>query len=278
MEAAAPCERSDPLERHLGCPENDGRAPVVDSAPARSTGELGVLPRGEELATLAVELRHAFDHDRAGGHVDAERKGLGREHEPHQPLDEARLDRLLERRHHAGVMRRDTGFEPGSPAGEVEHVEICVAEIVNVRIDDLPYPSLFSRVGEPNAGIEAAVHRVVAAGAAEHEHDRREQLAVGEHVEHLEAVGRLETPTGTPALSTIGVATGPPTVPITGRSIDIESGALGVRLAVDEDRHQVRLGRGAVAHQVEVIELDRSPLLDDDRRRPPDGLEPLAEL
>ena len=61
------------------------RVPLdVDAAAARPAGELRVLARGERDVRLAVPLVELLEHDRARGHVDAEREGLGGEDRPDQ--------------------------------------------------------------------------------------------------------------------------------------------------------------------------------------------------
>ena len=70
----------------------------VDAASAGAAGELGVLPRGDRHAGLAVELLELLEHDGARGHVDAEGERLGREHDLHELALEELLDDLLERR------------------------------------------------------------------------------------------------------------------------------------------------------------------------------------
>ena len=49
-----------------------------------------------------------------------------------RPSAKQRLDRLLERRHHARVVRRDAGFQSGGEAVVVEDVEVAVAQVLDV--------------------------------------------------------------------------------------------------------------------------------------------------
>ena len=104
-------EPGDLVERHERVPQHDDVADVVDAAPPGPARELRVLARRQELVVLAGELRELLDHDRAGGHVDAERQRLGREHDLQQPGRERLLDRFLHRRHHA---RRGARRTPAS--------------------------------------------------------------------------------------------------------------------------------------------------------------------
>ena len=108
----------------------------VDAPPPRPAGELGVLPRGQLDVRLAVELHQPFQHDGAGGHVDAQRQGLGREHGPDQPADEQLLDGLLERRQQPGVVRGDPALQRLAPLPEAEHPEVGLRQVAGVPLDD----------------------------------------------------------------------------------------------------------------------------------------------
>ena len=78
----------------------------IDASPAGPTRELRVLAGRQVLMPLAGELAQALDDDRTSRHVDAEGERLGGENHLDQALGEAALDRLLERWHHPGVVRR----------------------------------------------------------------------------------------------------------------------------------------------------------------------------
>ena len=114
-------------------------ADLVYAAAARAPGQLGVLPRGQLLVPSAAELRDLFDDHRACRHIDAESEGLGGEHDLHERLGEAGLDRLPERWHHAGVVGRHTCFEPGRVDRVAEHRQVLVGQGVHVRLDDRSY-------------------------------------------------------------------------------------------------------------------------------------------
>ena len=100
-ERSARRKPGDLVEGHERRPQHDRVADRVDASPPGATGELRVLARRQELVALARELRELLDDDGTRRHVDAEREGLGREDDLDEPFDEAGLDGLLERRHHA---------------------------------------------------------------------------------------------------------------------------------------------------------------------------------
>src|SRR5687767_14340380 len=99
---------------------------IVDATATGPTGELRVLARRQWLVALTGELGELLDHDRAGRHVDPERESLGGEHDLHQRRREARLDDLLERRDHAGVMGGHALLEPGEPQPVIEYPKVVV--------------------------------------------------------------------------------------------------------------------------------------------------------
>ena len=148
-------QRGDLVERHERAPQHDGVALVVDAPPAGPPGQLGVLPRREHLVVVAGELRQLLDDDRAGRHVDADGERLGGEHDLDQPLDEAGLDDLLERRHHAGVVGGDAGLELGEELAVAEHGEVVVGEPVEAGVDDLADAVALGAVGQAQPGGEA---------------------------------------------------------------------------------------------------------------------------
>ena len=73
-----------------------------------------------------VEL---LDHHRAGRHVDAEREGLGGEHDLAQPAHEQLLDALLERRQHPGVVGGDAAGEAVEEVVVAEDVQVLVGQV-----------------------------------------------------------------------------------------------------------------------------------------------------
>ena len=123
---------------------------------------------------LAGELRQLLDDHRPRGHVDAEREGLGGEHHLDQPGRERLFHRFLHRRHHPGVVGGEAGFEPGEPAAR------SAAPRGRRRRARRSSRSAIARISARSAGsvrrspaARHCSHRLVAAGAAEHERDRR---------------------------------------------------------------------------------------------------------
>lgn len=73
---------------------------------------------------VAGELAELLDDDGLGRHVDADRQRLGGEDHLHQAFDEAGLHGLLERGHHARVVRGDAGFQLHEELGVARHRQI----------------------------------------------------------------------------------------------------------------------------------------------------------
>ena len=129
-------EAADLLRVDPGLPDHDRVALDVDAAPPGAAGELGVLPRRQLGVRLAVELHQPFEHDGAGGHVDAQRQGLGGEHGADQPADEQLLDGLLERRQHPGVVRGEPALQGLAPLPVAEHAEVGLRQVTRAPLDD----------------------------------------------------------------------------------------------------------------------------------------------
>ena len=151
----------------------------------------------------------------------------------------------------------DARLEAGEPPGVAEHARSPSASPAVRSSTIARIRSRSSGVGEAHAGVEAGGDGVVARGPAEDEVDRRQQVLVGEPVDHVEPAGREEAAPRPAALRT---GRGRP------ERLGVEAVRLGVGPAVDERRQQVEVGRALVADEVEVHELD-GPLLLDDRRR-----------
>ena len=95
-------------------------------------------PARQHLVVVTGELGQLLDHHGPRRHVDADGERLGGEHHLEQAGGEALLDGLLERRHHPGVVRCDTGLEPGDQLAVAEHGEVGVVEGAEALVDDRP--------------------------------------------------------------------------------------------------------------------------------------------
>ena len=263
----------DLLERHERAPQHHGMALVVDPPPPGPPGQLGVLPRREHLVVVARELGQLLDDHGARRHVDADGQRLGGEHRLDQPLDEAGLDRLLERRHHPGVVGGDAGLELGEELPVAEHGEVLVADPLQAGGDDLPDAvALFGR-RQPHPSGRARPRRLLALVAAEDEHDRRQQPALLEQVDRLDPPRRVEHPPTAAPRRPLGAAA--PRPPHRRR---VEAHRVRVRPPALERLQEVQPVVRAVADQVAVVEVHRPAQLDHRRRRSPHRLDPGRQL
>ena len=167
-------------------PEHHAVALDVDAAASGTAGQLGVLPRRDVGVGLAVPLGQLLDHHGAGRHVDAEREGLGGEHDPAQAAQEQLLDALLERRQHAGVVGGDAAGQPVEELVVAEHLEVLVGEVRAPLLDEREDLVALLGRGQPQVGVQALLDGGVAADPAEDEHDRGQQPGA---VELLDDVG-----------------------------------------------------------------------------------------
>ena len=266
-ERSAGRQGGDLAEGHERRPQHDGVTDLVDAAPAGPPGELGELAGSEELVALAGPLRELVDHHRPGRHVDAERQRLGGEDRLHESGGEALLDRLLERRHHAGVVGGNAGFERREPTVVAEHREVLVGQPLHAAFGDGAdlLAVLGGRQAHPRLG--AALHRVLARRAAEDEVDGGQQATAVELIDDVEPSRRRVALAG--AVARAGRAAG---------GALVEELAARVGTAVDQGRDQVEPLARAVVDREEVDQLDGSPVLEDRRRRAPDGRQPIGQL
>jgi len=186
VERAAAGERRDLVERHEGAPQHHRVAQVVEAAPAGAAGELGVLPWREKRVMVAGELAELLDDDGLGRHVDADRQRLGGEDHLHQAFDEARLNRLLERGHHARVVRGDAGFQLHEELGVAQHRQIGGIDAAEACLDDVADAFAIGGAGEVHAGSDHAARCLVALVATEDEADGRQHPVPLERLDHFE--------------------------------------------------------------------------------------------
>ncbi len=135
---------------------------LVDPTPSGPTRELGVLPRGQQLVPLPLELPQVLDHDGLRRHVDAEGEGLGGEHDADQPLGEQRLHGLLEHREHPRVMGRDAGGEPLEERPESERLQIVLVDPGGTLLGELADPLPLVLRGQADPAVEHPLHAAVA--------------------------------------------------------------------------------------------------------------------
>ncbi len=114
--------------------EDDAVALHIDTPAAGPAGELRVVTRSEDLVGLPRELAEALEHHRLGRHVDPQGQRLGGEDHPNQALQEQLLDRLLEGRHHTGVMGGDPRFQLGEPAVVSEDRQIGFRQVLGTSL------------------------------------------------------------------------------------------------------------------------------------------------
>jgi hypothetical protein len=137
-------------------------SPTGSIPAARPSRQLGVLAGRERLVALAVELREPLDHDRPRRHVDAEGERLGGEDHLHEAGREARLDRLLERRHHPGVVGGDARLMPASQV-RWPSTSRSPRRARGALLADGADAARSSCVGQAEARVQALAHGVVAA-------------------------------------------------------------------------------------------------------------------
>src|SRR5699024_5968931 len=124
-----------------------------------------------------------------------EGEGLGGEDDLDQAPGEQLLDNRLQQRQHPGVMGGEA-VEGGAAEGrQREHLLVLDADARELLVQVGTDRAALGVVGEPQPRAGALLHRRVAAGAGEDEHDRRQQRGVVEQLDDLRAARRpLETP------------------------------------------------------------------------------------
>ena len=185
----------------------------IDTPPAGTAGQLGVLPRCQRHVLLSVELHQLFQHDGAGGHVDTQRQGLGRENSPDQAGSEQLLDGVTECGQHPRVVGGQTAQQPLAPLVVAQHRQIVVGQFAAAVLDDLgdPYPLLLS--GQPQRRTQALLDGGVAPGAGEHEGDGRQQPGGVQGCDHVRPGQRAEK-ARTPTSSRGPASCGAPRLPV----------------------------------------------------------------
>ncbi len=241
--------------------------------PAR---QLGVLPRRDRHARLAVELLELLEHHGSRRHVDSQREGLGREDELDQLEPEQLLDDLLERRQHPGVVGGDAALEALEPLPVAEHGQILVAQRAAAFVDDRADLVALALLGQAHAGPQHLAHGGVAARPGEDEEDRGKQVAGLEQRDDLRPVhSALAVPAVVREVASL--------VP---RLFRGERPPAVVRHLLELGIHPVGRGEAGGVEQVEqprahehvLLERHGSLLGDDHVGVAPHGLQPVAEL
>jgi len=278
--------RAEIRRRRLGHPghfgEGDVRRPehhrvalLVETASPGPPGQLRVLPGGEGGSAGPAELVEPLDDHGSGGHVDAEREGLGGEHHLQQPGGEALLHRLPERRHQPGVVGRHAVFEALQPLAVPEDLQVVGCQSGGVDLGDAPHHLALALIGQAQPVPQALTHRVVAGGSGEDEHDGRQQVVV---VERLHDLGAPRRPVG---------QTRPAGAPTGGRRLQpggpphrlVHAQPLAPGLPSLEQRHDRGTVVGAPVMDGEVVpQDDRSASFHHHVGRPPHRAEPSPQL
>ena len=268
----------------------------VDASSAGAAGDLGVLPRGDRDAGFAVELLELLEHDGARGHVDAEGERLGREDDLDELALEEILDDLLEGGKEPGVMRGDAALEVVEPFPVAEHGEVLVEQRAGALLDGRADLEALLVRGQPDARPPHLLHGGIAAGAAEDEEDRRQQVAPLEQLDDVRTVEALDPlhvrrAHGSRA-ALAGASTGCLVTPRRRAVHRLRAPIALVRRPLERaDPHELlidlcRRDPGSIVeerqdvapHQHVLLERDRPDLRDDDVGVAAHGVEPVAEL
>ncbi len=155
----------------------------VDAPAARTTRHLGQLVVGEAAEAAVRALGQRLQHHAAGGHVDAQRHRLGREHHLAEPTLEEVLDEALDARQDPRVVQAHPHPEPledGLVEGGLRDGGGVPDGFAN-RLLDL---RLLLPRQQGLAFGEHRLHGALAAGAAEDEVDRGKPATRLQRVQH----------------------------------------------------------------------------------------------
>ncbi|CAM5778486.1 hypothetical protein CPER28S_00197 [Cellulomonas persica] len=269
--------------------DDDGVPLDVDPPTTRAPRELGVLTGRHVHVPRAVPLHELLEHHGPRGHVDAERQGLRGEHDLHQTAGEQVLDRLLEQREHAGVVRSDAAREGVGELPVAEHLEVLGWDRGAPLLDHLTDLGLLGGRRQTHPGGQALLDRGLAPGTREDEHDRGQEALTVEQVDDREpGCGADPRPAAAGPPTPGAVASAAPVAAVAGT-------ASVVRRARGEQPAQVRVDRRVdarvrgvdvagvqleqlVTYQDVLTERHGPVLAHDDGRVTAHGGEPVAEL
>ena len=139
-----------------------------------------------------VPLAQRLQDDGAGGHVDAQRQGLGGVDDLDQARTEEFLHRLLEHRQQPRVVGRNTTLQGVGPEVEAEDPQVAGGDVSGTSLDDLPDPCRLGLGGQVHPGADHLVDGLLAARPGEDEDDRGQQAGPLQGRDDLQSRGRLQ--------------------------------------------------------------------------------------
>ena len=232
---------------------------------------------------FAVELDQLLQHDRAGRHVDAQRKRLGGEDNLDQAFVKELFHNVPERRQHARMVRRKTTDENAAPAQETENLQIFLRNVCNTVIDNLGDALLLIPVSELCARSTDLRQRAFAARAGEDENDRGQHVHGAEHADNIAALRRAELalPLIAPAIRASTALVLFVLVALPGPSVAVAELGTTARLQqvlIDLDRLRLEEWIEPVSHQHVLMQRNRAQIRDNNVRVPAHRGKPATEL
>ena len=192
-----------------------------------------------------------------------------------RPVDEALLDDLLHRRHHAGMMRGHTDVELGDELRVAEHARGRPSSRLPSRA------SMMRRIASRSSAVVSRRPASTHAFAAASHWARLKMKKMAGSIDRWSRSSTVSTRPGGPTWRR--PAPGPAVATVRrrrpGRCRVVELQGVAVGAAVDEHRAAVcSRSRVLVRHEVLVLQLDRALALDDRRGRSAHGGDPLGQF
>ena len=172
--------------------QDDGVALDVDAAPPGPARQLRVLPGGEGDVGRAVPLAHRLQHHRPGGHIDAQRQGLGGVDDLDQAGAEELLDGLLEDGQQSGVVRGDPALQGVGPGVEAQDAQVGPGDVGGAAFDDLADAQRLVLGGQVHSPGHRLGHRLLAPGAGEDEDDGGQEAGPLQGLDDRQPRGRAQ--------------------------------------------------------------------------------------
>ena len=210
---------------HPARPHDQGVSLDVDPPAPGAAGELGVLRRGDLDVRLAVELHQLLQHHGAGGHVDAQGEGLGREDGSDASGGEELLDDLAEEREHPGVVGGEAARDALDELVVAQDVEVLALERRGALLDRATVALPLALGDQPDVVAEELADRCVAAGSAEDEGDRGQQPVAVQLADDLGARRGATEAAASPARARGTVSSTAPRVPAVAPAATVTSPA-----------------------------------------------------